>query len=77
MSFHNTFTMIKINIYFRTDYQNNNLNDATAEENQELNFRVVTVDHENDMAQPRQARFDSSMTSGSKMDGGNRLWSTW
>ena len=69
--------MIKINIHFRPDYQNNDLNDATAEVDQKLNFRVVTPHYENDMAQPRQARFDSSMTGGSKMDGGNRLWSTW
>ena len=60
-----------------SDEMSKDYSDATAEENQELNFRVVTVDHENDMAQPRQARFDSSMTGGSKMDGGNRLWSTW
>ena len=72
----------QIKSHFRIDYQNDDLNDATAEVDQKLYFRVVTPDsirqtYENDMAQTRQARFDSGTTGGSKIDVGNRLWSTW
>ena len=72
----------QIQFHFRIDYQTDDLNEATAEVDQKLYFRVVTPDsfhqtYENDMAQPRQARFDSGTTGDSKKDGGNRLWSTW
>ena len=55
---------------------------TTAEVDQKLYFRVVTPDYipqtyENDMSQPRQAKFDSGTTGGSETDGGNQLWSTW
>ena len=55
------------------------MNDATAEVDGKRYFRVVTPDfthetHENDVNQPRRARFHSS---GAEMEGGNQLWSTW